>query len=66
VVGELLVVDEAIQRAILDGKSSGEIHRIAVDRGMASLWTHAIEKVLAGETTYEQVVESIQQTEGAT
>jgi general secretion pathway protein E len=66
VVGELLVVDEAIQRAVLDGKSSAEIHRVAVDRGMITLWAHAIEKVLAGETTYEQVVENIQQTEIAT
>jgi general secretion pathway protein E len=66
VVGELLVVDEAIQRAVLDGKSSAEIHRVAVDRGMTTLWSHAIEKVLAGETTYEQVVENIQQTEIAT
>ncbi len=65
VVGELLIVDEPVQRAILDGKSSGEIHRVAVGSGMASLWTHAVEKVLAGETTYEQVVENIQQTEGA-
>ncbi len=66
VVGELLVVDEAIQRAVLDGKSSAEIHRVAVDRGMTTLWSHAIEKVLAGETTYEQVVENIQQTDIAT
>ncbi|MGP1310081.1 MAG: GspE/PulE family protein [Phycisphaerales bacterium] len=63
VVGELLVVDEAIQRAVLDGKSSAEIHRVAVDRGMTTLWGHAIEKVLSGETTYEQVVENIQQTD---
>ena len=66
VVGELLVVDEAIQRAVLDGKSSAEIHRVAVDRGMTTLWAHAIEKVLAGETTYELVVENIQQTDIAT
>lgn len=66
VVGELLVVDEAVQRAVLDGKSSAEIHRVAVERGMTTLWGHAVEKVLAGETTYEQVVENIQQTDIAT
>lgn len=61
VVGELLLVDEHIQRAVLDGKSSAEVHRVAVERGMSSLWDHGVQKALAGETSWEQIVENIQE-----
>ena len=62
VVGELLPVEEPIQRAILDGKSSAEIQRVARERcGMETLMDHGIDKIMRGETTYEQVVENIQE-----
>jgi len=62
VVGELLPVEEPIQRAILDGRSSAEIQRIAREQcGMETLWDHGVDKVVRGETTYEQIVENIQE-----
>ena len=61
-VGELLAVNEDVQRAILGRASASEIHRIARERaGMTTLWEHAVEKVLLGETSFEQIVENIQE-----
>ncbi len=61
VVAELLIVDEQVQRAVLDRAGSTEIHTIARRRGMATLWDHGVEKVLRGETSLEQIVENIQE-----
>ncbi len=61
VVGELLEVSEHVHRAILERKGAGDIHRIAREQGMQSLWDHAVEKVCLGETSYEQIVENIQE-----
>ncbi|MBL0921329.1 MAG: Flp pilus assembly complex ATPase component TadA [Phycisphaerales bacterium] len=62
VVGELLVVDEPVHRAILDRRGAADIHRIAREEcEMQSLWDHAVEKVCEGETSYEQIIENIQE-----
>ncbi len=62
VVAELLEVTEGVQRAVLDRAPSAEVLRAArKGAGMRTLWEHAIEKVMAGETSYEQVVEHIQE-----
>lgn len=61
VVAELLEVSEPVQRAVLDRASSAEVQRVAREQGMRSLWEHALEKVMCGETSYEQVVEHMQE-----
>lgn len=53
---ELLEMDIDIHDAILAGKSAEEIREIAVKNGFKSMLNDGIEKVLAGQTTFEEVV----------
>ncbi len=54
-VFEVLQIDEQIQEAIIHGKSSAEITRIAKESGrLTTLKEHAISKVLNGITTLEE------------
>jgi len=52
---EVLVIDDELRRAILDGASSTELMQIAKSAGMKTLEDSAIEKVLKGETTVEEM-----------
>jgi type IV pilus assembly protein PilB len=53
---EILIVDEVVRRAILDGSSSGELRNLALRAGMRTLRTSGIQAVLAGKTTIEEVL----------
>jgi len=53
---EILVVDELVRRAILDGHSSGDLRDLALRAGMRTLRTSGIQAVLAGKTTIEEVL----------
>lgn len=53
---ELLDVDSSIRKMILAGNNATEIHEAASDNGMRTLRQDAIDKVLAGRTTVEEVV----------
>lgn len=55
-VFEFLMVDDAIQRMILTQSTAADIKRYAVAHGMKTLHQHALEKALAGETTYREVL----------
>ncbi|MDQ3397181.1 MAG: Flp pilus assembly complex ATPase component TadA [Deinococcota bacterium] len=55
-VHELLVSDQAIERAIVTGKSAGEIGELAVSRGMTTLRDDGVSKALQGITTLEEVL----------
>ena len=54
-VFEVLTVDDTVRQAILDGRPSSEIQRIAEAAGMRSLEQDAKRKVLAGESTIEEM-----------
>jgi type II secretory ATPase GspE/PulE/Tfp pilus assembly ATPase PilB-like protein len=54
-ITELLVVNEAIREAVLEKKPSRQIQEIAIAGGMRALWHSGLERVLAGETTLEEV-----------
>ena len=54
-VFEVMVMTDAIRQAILNGRPSGEIQRIAESEGMVSLEDAAKRKVLAGESTIEEM-----------
>ncbi|SHE59020.1 type II secretion system protein E (GspE) [Lampropedia hyalina DSM 16112] len=54
-IHELMVLDEAMRRAILDGKDSGELNTLAVHAGMVSLYEDGLRKVAAGVTSLEEV-----------
>jgi type IV pilus assembly protein PilB len=53
---EILLVDEEVRRAILEGASAGELREMALRSGMRTLRTSGIEAVLSGVTTIEEVL----------
>jgi general secretion pathway protein E len=53
---ELLVVDEAIRREILNNSDANKLTRVAVARGMISLREDGVRQVLAGRTSMEEIL----------
>ena len=53
---ELLVVDEAIRREIINNSDGKKIARVAVSRGMVSLREDGVRTVMAGRTSIEEVL----------
>ena len=53
---ELLVMDDAVRRAVMQHASMGEIERLARQGGMRTMYEDGIAKALAGETTIEEVL----------
>jgi general secretion pathway protein E len=58
---ELLVVEEELQRLILQKADANAIRAEAVKQGMQTMWQAGWKKVTAGVTTYEEVVRVIQE-----
>jgi type IV pilus assembly protein PilB len=55
-LAELLPMSEEIERAIIEGGSVDDIHRIAVTQGMMPLRQSGLRKAIEGETTLEEVL----------
>ncbi|WP_460509693.1 type II secretion system ATPase GspE [Hydrogenophaga soli] len=55
-VHELLVLDDDLRRAILDGADAGTLHAKAQTSGMLSLYEDGLRKVAAGETSLDEVL----------
>jgi type IV pilus assembly protein PilB len=53
---EILIVDDLVRQAILDGNSSTELRDIALRAGMNTLRSSGIQAVLSGLTTIEEVL----------
>ena len=58
VLSELLVVDEKIRAAIVRGAHSSELHHMAVENGMIPMYWDGVDKVVAGITTLEEILEA--------
>lgn len=56
VLSEILLMDEEIRRAILEGESTGELRRRARSAGMRTLRDSGLNAVLAGRTTLDEVL----------
>jgi type II secretory ATPase GspE/PulE/Tfp pilus assembly ATPase PilB-like protein len=54
-VFEVMVVENDVRRAVLDGASREQLHHIAVERGLQTLEQSARNRVLAGVTTVEEM-----------
>nr|WP_238944826.1 type II/IV secretion system protein [Vandammella animalimorsus] len=54
-IHELMVLDEVLRRAILDGKDAAELASLAAQRGMLSLYEDGLRKVAQGLTSLEEV-----------
>jgi general secretion pathway protein E len=55
VIAEVLVISEAVRRAILERKDGKELERLAIQEGMTNMKTDGLRKALAGITTIEEV-----------
>ena len=55
-IHELFVLDDDIQRAILDGSDANKLREIARTKGMATLYEDGMRKVLAGQTSIDEVL----------
>jgi general secretion pathway protein E len=55
VIAEVLVVSEAVRRAILERKDGKELEQLAVAEGMKNMKTDGLHKALGGITTIEEV-----------
>lgn len=56
---EMLVPTQEIRDAVMAKKPESEMQRIAIDSGMETLWEHGIRRVLAGESTYEDIMSAV-------
>ena len=60
---ELMVIDEPVRRGVTARATASELKRVAAAGGMTSLRDDGIDKVLAGQTTVEEVLRVTMRTE---
>ncbi len=56
VIAEVLVMSDRIRKAVLDHATSTEIHRIAVEEDMHTMYQDGLRKALQGLTTVDEVM----------
>jgi general secretion pathway protein E len=64
-IHELLVLDEGLRRAILDGKDQAALHAQASASGMLTLYEDGLRKVAAGVTCLEELLRVTQDSSDA-
>ena len=64
-IHELLVLDEAMRRAIIDGRDASELHALAARSGMLTLYEDGLRKVAAGVTSLDELLRVTQDTSDA-
>lgn len=55
-IHELLVLDEPLRRAVIEGKDASELHMLAVRQGMLTLYEDGLRKVAAGATSLDELL----------
>jgi general secretion pathway protein E len=55
-IHELLVLDEPLRRAVIDGKDATILHGLAAKSGMLSLYEDGLRKVAAGVTSLDELL----------
>lgn len=58
-VTELLPMSEAVRQAVLQKRPTREIQERAAESGMRTLWDNALQRVLEGKTTLEEIMRKI-------
>ncbi len=53
---ELLLLDEELQREVLRGSDSETLRKLAIQRGMHTLFSDGVRRILSGDTTVEEVM----------
>jgi general secretion pathway protein E len=64
-IHELLVVDDQMRKAILQGKDESELHALAARTGMLTLYEDGLRKVASGATCLEELLRVTQDTNDA-
>lgn len=60
---ELLLVDAKVREMIFANATTAEIREYAIKKGMKTLYTDGIDKVMRGQTTFEEVLRVAKKTE---
>lgn len=60
-VFEILIVDAAIRKMVLDGASSDVVQAHAIQQGMTTMFDDAMTKVLQGQTTLDDVLRVVRE-----
>ena len=55
-ITELLVVDEVFRDAVLQKMPTRQLHQVATQQGMVTMWQNGLNRALAGQTTLEEVL----------
>ena len=58
-VYEVLLADEAVREALMNGASRDDLQRIALDGGMVPMRDQALERVVRGLSSVEELVRVI-------
>ncbi len=58
-VTELLVADEVFRDSVLQKMPARALQQVAIQRGMQTLWQNGLRRVLAGQTTLEEILRVI-------
>jgi general secretion pathway protein E len=56
VIAEVLVMSDRLRKAVLDHATSTQIHRIAVEEDMHTMYQDGLRKALLGVTTVDEVM----------
>ncbi len=64
-IHELLVIDEQMRKAILEGSDESELHALAARTGMLTLYEDGLRKVAAGATCMEELLRVTQDSNDA-
>lgn len=60
IIAEVLMVDDDLRPAIMQRKDGNTIRKLAIQKGMKTFRDHGIQKVLAGITTIEELLNNTQ------
>jgi general secretion pathway protein E len=63
-IHELLVLDEPLRRAVIEGKDATILHGLAAQAGMLSLYEDGLRKVAAGATSLDELLRVTQDQNG--
>ncbi len=55
-VTELLAVNEPFREAVLKKVQTSALEQIAIQQGMRTLWQNALQRVITGQTTLEEII----------
>jgi general secretion pathway protein E len=59
-IGELLIMDEGIRSLVMQKKDGAAIRKLALSKGLKTFRDHGIQKILAGITTIEELMQNTQ------